>query len=197
MGETGGGQFIINLKEAFSQLTWATIENIIAEKYGAHSARIFRLVRTKKFIEADNIPQLSMMQIKDAKRLTYQLLEENYLQMRELRKTQANSGGPMKTFILFHINIEQVVRMLLNTCYKCMYNLKLRRKHFTVINKPIIDKKQRADAIELDLKSKVPEDELDDIVSIYSMSASDHLEDDLKLKSRHYKGFQDYKFLLN
>ncbi|XP_044728102.1 DNA-directed RNA polymerase III subunit RPC3 [Chrysoperla carnea] len=165
IGETGGGQYVINLKETFIQLAWATVENIIAEKYGSHAARIFRLVRSKKFIEADHIPQLSMMQIKDAKRLTYLLLEENLLQMRELRKVQTNNSGPIKTFILFHINFDQVARMILDISYKCMYNLKVRRKHFVTINKPIIDKKHRADAIELDLKSKVPEDELEEILS--------------------------------
>lgn len=42
VGDSGGGQYSVNMKNAFSQLAWATLENIITEKFGSQAARIFR-----------------------------------------------------------------------------------------------------------------------------------------------------------
>lgn len=41
-GETGGGQYVIQMKNAIDELTWVCIENIITEKFGTKAARIFR-----------------------------------------------------------------------------------------------------------------------------------------------------------
>jgi DNA-directed RNA polymerase III subunit RPC3 len=42
VGDSGGGQYIINMKNAFKQLTWATLENIVMEVFDSEVARIFR-----------------------------------------------------------------------------------------------------------------------------------------------------------
>ena len=66
-----------------------------------------RLVRAKKYVEQEQIQQVSMIPAKEAKLLTYKLLEENFIQMQELRKSLSNNV-PNKTFFLFHINLNQV-----------------------------------------------------------------------------------------
>lgn len=42
VGDSGGGQFVINMQKAFEALVWACIENIIVERFGSKAARIFR-----------------------------------------------------------------------------------------------------------------------------------------------------------
>jgi len=42
VGYSGGGQYSVNMKNAFEQLTWTTLENIITERFGSKAARIFR-----------------------------------------------------------------------------------------------------------------------------------------------------------
>lgn len=42
VGDSSGGQFSINMKEAINQLAWATIENIVMERFGSKAARVFR-----------------------------------------------------------------------------------------------------------------------------------------------------------
>lgn len=42
VGDSGGGQFSVDVKEAFAHLAWATIENIVMERFGSKGARIFR-----------------------------------------------------------------------------------------------------------------------------------------------------------
>lgn len=68
---------------------------------------LHRLVRAKKYMEQDQIQQMAMIPDKEAKHLTYKLLQENYLQMQELRKPTVGTGLN-KTFFLFHVNLPQV-----------------------------------------------------------------------------------------
>ena len=51
--------------------------------------------------------QLSMIPAKEAKMHTYRLLEQNFLQIQELRKGTGNAA-PVKTFFLFHVDLQQV-----------------------------------------------------------------------------------------
>lgn len=61
----------------------------------------------KKYIEQEQIQQLAMITDKEAKQITYKLLQENFIQMQELRKPTAGSG-PNKSFFLFHVDINLV-----------------------------------------------------------------------------------------
>lgn len=150
-GDAGGGSFQIYMKELFTQLTWETIEQIILEKHDTKAARIFRLVKMKHYIELEQIQQLAMIPAKETKRLTYQLLEENFFQVQELKKT-ASSSGPSKCFTLFYIHVEDVVKMVLELCYKTLFNVMTRRNNDRLINKRIIDKKERVDTIALGMR---------------------------------------------
>lgn len=177
VGDASGGQFVINLKNAIEQLTWATLEMVVLEKFDTKAARIFRLVRAKKFIEPEQIQQLAMIPSKEAKRLSYQLLEENFLQLQELRKTSAASSGPAKSFILFHIDFDQVVRMVLELCFKSLYNAMTRRHYDKEVNKRIIDKKHRVDTITMSLKVQgAPEEQLADIAEMITPPEKELLE---------------------
>ncbi|KMQ97614.1 dna-directed rna polymerase iii subunit rpc3-like protein [Lasius niger] len=91
VGDSGGGQYSINMKNAFKQLVWTTIESIVTERFGSKAARIFRLVRVEKNINLDQIQQLAMIPAKEAKSLTYTLAQENYLQMQEIAEMMTPS----------------------------------------------------------------------------------------------------------
>lgn len=46
--EVGGGQFVVQVKEAIDQLVMHCLENVVEEKFGAKALRIFRVIRLKK-----------------------------------------------------------------------------------------------------------------------------------------------------
>lgn len=46
--EVGGGQYVVQVKEAIDQLVWHCLENVVQEKFGAKALRIFRVIRLKK-----------------------------------------------------------------------------------------------------------------------------------------------------
>lgn len=48
-GDAAGGQYIIRLKHAVEQLAWAALELLVLERFDTKAARIFRLVRRKRY----------------------------------------------------------------------------------------------------------------------------------------------------
>ncbi|XP_063227901.1 DNA-directed RNA polymerase III subunit RPC3 isoform X2 [Bacillus rossius redtenbacheri] len=152
VGDSAGGQYSVNIKYAFLELTWTTVENIVLERFGSKAARIFRLIRAKKYVEQEQIQQIAMIPAKEAKLLTYKLLEENFIQMKELRKSL--TAGPNKTFFLFYIKIDQVARMVIEICYKALYNALTRREHEQKENCRLIEKHQRIESITLSMRAQ-------------------------------------------
>ncbi|XP_014224628.1 DNA-directed RNA polymerase III subunit RPC3 [Trichogramma pretiosum] len=137
VGDSGGGQYTVNMKEAFHQLAWATIENVVMERFGSKAARIFRLVRSCNYIEMEKIQQKVMFPPKETKHITYKLTEENYLHYRDFKKSGTNAP---KTFYLFHIDLDEVVRMTIEHCYHAIYSAIYRRNDDLSKNKRLIDK---------------------------------------------------------
>ncbi|XP_076227355.1 RNA polymerase III subunit C isoform X2 [Nomia melanderi] len=176
VGDSGGGQYSVNMKEAFNQLAWATLENIVMERFGSKAARIFRLVRDRKFIEIEQIQQLAMIPAKEAKHLTYTLLQENYLQMQEIRKPGV-SAAIMKMFFLFHIDLNLVVRMEVEHCYHALYNTMRRREYEMTSNKRMIDKQLRMQTLTSNLKEHgATEEQLAEIAELMTPSEKQQLE---------------------
>ena len=65
-----------------------------------------KIIQVCKFI----IPLFKVVMIpaKEAKLLTYQLMENNFICLQELRKTVGASSVPSKALYLFYINFDQV-----------------------------------------------------------------------------------------
>ncbi|KAF5308243.1 hypothetical protein FQR65_LT06236 [Abscondita terminalis] len=146
VGEASGGSYQIEMKHIFNNLIWETVEHVVNEKFDSKASRIFRLVKSRHYIEPEQIQNLVMIPAKETKRILYQLLEENFLVVNELKRS-APSLGPTKSFTLFHIRLDQIIRNILQLCYKSLYNVMTRRHHEKYLNKRLIDKKQRVDTI--------------------------------------------------
>lgn len=99
--------YYINLKRAIEEITWCILASGVDVKFGANAARIFRLIRQQEFIEQEEIQKKAMLPDKEAKFLTYSLLQSGWIQQHELKKG-LQKAGPTKTFFLFHIDIGQV-----------------------------------------------------------------------------------------
>jgi DNA-directed RNA polymerase III subunit RPC3 len=102
--EAGGGLYTVNMVTAFQQLAWAVIENVITQKFGSKATRIFRVVRSRNYIEQEEIQREAMIPGKEAKLFTYKLLEENFLQIHTIKKAGGGGMGPAKAFYMFRIN---------------------------------------------------------------------------------------------
>lgn len=153
-GEAGGGQYVIQMKHAIEELTWACIENIVDERFGKKAARIFRIVRQLKYCDQDDIQKEAMIPSKEAKLFTYKLVEENFFQIKTIRKSGAGGGGAAKSFCLFHVDQQQIVSMLLEHCYKALFNCLTRADHIKSEGRRLIEKAQRLELIVQAMKER-------------------------------------------
>ena len=142
VGDAGGGQFLINAKHIFTELASATADNIVLEKFGSKALRIFRVIREKLHVEESQLPVYVMIPAKEIKLLTYQLLENNFIQLQELRKNMSNNA-PTKSFYLFYVDLNQVARMVAEMCRKALANSFARKNFEAMQNKRLLDKQVR------------------------------------------------------
>ena len=145
VGDAGGGQFLINSKHIFTELAAATADNIVLEKFGSKALRIFRVIREKLHVEESQLPVYVMIPAKEIKLLTYQLLENNFIQLQELRKNMSNNA-PTKSFYLFYVDLNQVARMVAEMCRKALANSFTRKNFEAFQNKRLLDKQVRIKA---------------------------------------------------
>nr|SVE89843.1 EOG090X04YD [Daphnia sinensis] len=160
VGDAGGGQFILNYSIVFENLACATLDSIVLERFGSKALRLFRLTRIQKFMEQDQMQNIAMIPAKEAKMFTYKLLEHNFLQIKELKKGTSNFA-PVKSFILFHVDLPQVARTALEASYKGLFNAMVRQMHDLTDNKRLLDKHARLETLLESLRGEgLPEDEL-------------------------------------
>ncbi|KAI5743244.1 hypothetical protein M8J77_016109 [Diaphorina citri] len=133
------GAVVIRFGHIIEVLANNQVENIIHSKYGMKAARIFRIIRSKKHVEQNQIQRLAMIPDKEAKTLTYNLLHDNFVMIQELRKPGATQG-PNKTFFLFHVNLRLVIEVSLKYCYKAIANAYVRISHETQQHQSLVDK---------------------------------------------------------
>ncbi|KAK8775393.1 hypothetical protein V5799_031262 [Amblyomma americanum] len=98
-----------------------------------------------------------MIPARDAKEWTYKMLQEKFIMAQELPRTL--DYAPSRMIYLFHVDIPQLTRQVLEWCYQALTNLVLRREHITQEHRRLVDKKQRVDLIVLSMQqnSAAPE----------------------------------------
>ncbi|XP_015181697.1 PREDICTED: DNA-directed RNA polymerase III subunit RPC3 isoform X2 [Polistes dominula] len=176
VGDSGGGQYSINMKQAFNQLAWSTLENVVLERFGSDAVRIFRLIPTKKYIEQAQILQLAMMSEKKAKCLMFLLVSNNFIQLQELKKT-ASSAALAKVFLLYHVDLDRISRQVIRDCHHALYNVRQRREHEMIVNKRLIEKKLRMQTFISNMKEHgATEEQLAEIEELMTPSEKQQLE---------------------
>ncbi|KAM8707293.1 hypothetical protein ACLKA7_011395 [Drosophila subpalustris] len=147
VGDMGGGQYIVDFERSFESLAFACVESVITERFGSKAARIFRVIRFKKYIEQEDLQKEAMIPAKEAKSLAYNLFQEQFIHVKCIKKPGGGGSGPAKAFYLFQIKEKDTVRMLLDICFKALYNT-IRRSNFEKSeHKGLIEKSQRLDSI--------------------------------------------------
>ncbi|XP_013141101.1 PREDICTED: DNA-directed RNA polymerase III subunit RPC3 [Papilio polytes] len=116
-GESGGGLYAVRGRHAALQLLLDALDHCVTERLGSNAARIFRLIRTKKYIEEDDIQKHAMLPNKECKELTYKLLEEHFISIQPMRKA-ASSGAMAKAVYLYHIKLHHVAQSLRELCHR-------------------------------------------------------------------------------
>jgi len=151
VGDSGGGQYQVDMKNIITSLVEAALDCVVLEKFSSKAVRIFRYIREKRYVEEGQLQQVVMIPAKETKLLTYQLLENHFIHLQELRKSVAPTA-PAKSFYLFYCDLAQVVRTNVSVCYKAMYNCRDRAKFEAVENGRLLDKHERIESIAASLR---------------------------------------------
>ena len=145
VGDSGGGQYSMDLAHVQRKLAEASLDCVVLERFGSKALRIFRYVREKKYVEEGSLQAVVMIPTKETKMLTYQLLESHFMHLQELRKTLA-SNIPSKAFYLFYVNMDQVVRHSVSLCQKAIYNCSVRSELERERSARLLEKQERLEA---------------------------------------------------
>lgn len=171
IGDASGGQYVINVALAMEQLAWCCLENYIVQRFSSKSARIFRVVRTHKFIEQELIQKRAMIPDKEAKQLTYELLENHFIKLRVINK--GGQQGSIKNFFLFTVDLMESVYVLLDMTEKALLNVMTRRQLSMQENIRLLQKQQRVESLVNTMKIRGdPEEHIKDIED--TLTPADH-----------------------
>ena len=139
------GKYQVNINNILVSVTETVLDNVIMEKFCSKTARVFRYIRSNKYVEEGALQGAVMIPSKETKEITYkvmcftlamfllltsifQLLENHFIHLQELRKT-ISSTAPTKSVYLYYVDLYQVIRSVLQTCYKATSNLINRARH--------------------------------------------------------------------
>ncbi|CAH0397188.1 unnamed protein product [Chilo suppressalis] len=145
-GEAGGGQYSVRVRHAAQELVHAALDHLVTERLGSHAARIFRLIRTKKYIDEEDIQKHAMLPNKECKELTYKLLEEHFISLQPMRKA-ASAGAMAKAIYLYHIKLHDVAQSATELCYRSLHNVVRRAHHERALHSRLLDKQRRVRSI--------------------------------------------------
>ncbi|XP_047027290.1 DNA-directed RNA polymerase III subunit RPC3 [Helicoverpa zea] len=163
VGDAGAGQFAVCTRRAALQLVVCALEHLVTERLGSKAARIFRLVRSRKYIEEDDIQKNAMLVNKECKQLTYKLLEEHFISVQPMRKA-ASAGGLAKAIYLYHINLHDVAQSALEMCYRSLHNVIRRHSRESTAHARLRDKRRRVATIVHGMRLRgEPQQNIDDV----------------------------------
>uniref|UniRef100_K1PJ04 DNA-directed RNA polymerase III subunit RPC3 n=1 Tax=Magallana gigas TaxID=29159 RepID=K1PJ04_MAGGI len=108
--------------------------------------------------EIEEIEDFVMISAKEAKDLLYTLFSENFITTTEISKTPDHA--PSRTFFLFTVNIQHVASMVLNRCYKALYNAMVKKETEVNEHRRLLDKQERMEAIAASVEDASQRDEI-------------------------------------
>jgi len=122
-------KYCINYPGMLHSMKRLYIESVIVEKYGVRSLRIFRLISFKKNLEMQQVADLAMMTLKEARERLYTMLHDNMLHLQEISKT--TNHLPTSTFYFFSVRHDKLSTVICKDVYQAMYNM-MKRSAFEV-----------------------------------------------------------------
>ncbi|GMT00196.1 hypothetical protein PENTCL1PPCAC_22370, partial [Pristionchus entomophagus] len=158
-GDSGGGLFVLDFDKALSLAVDTHVDSLVREQIDSKAVRIRRLIRMKGYLEEDTIDKTVMMSAKQTRDLLYSMLEENYVCVKPIGRT--NDFAPARTIGLYYVDQSQTVRTLIESTCMMLRNIIIRRLQLEKDNKYLIDRQMKMENImnAIDTSENIDEDE--------------------------------------
>uniref|UniRef100_A0A915CJE7 DNA-directed RNA polymerase III subunit RPC3 n=2 Tax=Parascaris univalens TaxID=6257 RepID=A0A915CJE7_PARUN len=157
IGDSAGGLYVVDFEKAISVQCQSNIESIIREKFDSVAVRIFRLLLQKGHLEEEQIEKLAMLSSKESKELCYTLLDEHFISVRHVAKT--NDFAPARTFCLYHVDLSDLAQLLYDNICKTLRNVIVRRRHETKEHRMLIERQLKMESIIANIEADTSLDE--------------------------------------
>lgn len=140
-----GGLYRVSMGGALQALRLHCIESFIRARLGQPSARIWRILVDKQFLEEKTISKIAMITPKEARERLYGLLRMGLLALQEVPKTLDHA--PSRTFYLWHIREEAAYAAMGGLLERALGNVLARMRWERGQHRTIIAKSERSDVV--------------------------------------------------
>ena len=72
------GKYQVNINNILVSVTETVLDNVIMEKFCSKTARVFRYIRSNKYVEEGALQGAVMIPSKETKEITYKVSRENF-----------------------------------------------------------------------------------------------------------------------
>ena len=103
-----------------------------------------RYILNHKYVEESDLESEVMVPTKEAKMIIYDLMENSFVQLQELKKT-VSASVPGKSVYLYHCNLETVVRAQLARTHLALANTVVRGWAEADTQARLLDKQERVE----------------------------------------------------
>ncbi|CAM9690149.1 unnamed protein product [Pylaiella littoralis] len=119
-------RYVVNMAKMVQYMRSSLVKCTARDRYGKETARIIEILLQNKFLDQQQVGEMAMIPPSDARERLYQLLKDRMVSVQEVPKRADHN--PSTTFYLWTIKHDQVAQVVLDTLYKAMLNMRLRRK---------------------------------------------------------------------
>lgn len=142
-GEQAGGQYYLDFPASIEFLSKNIFLAYITARFGKPSARIFRALLEKKFLEERIVAKVAMVSGKEARERLYIMLQHGFVHLQEVPKSADHA--PSRTIYLWTIPMDRLKHQFAGDLKKVLVNLMERILHERSKYRLLITKTERSD----------------------------------------------------
>ncbi|CAM9391906.1 unnamed protein product [Sphacelaria rigidula] len=120
-------RYVVKMADMIRYMQKTLIRCTVRDKYGAETGRIMEILLQKKYLEQQQVGEMAMIPAGDARTRLYCLLKDSRMVSVQEVPRRADRN-PNTTYYLWTIKHDQVSQVVMDSLYKAMLNMRLRRK---------------------------------------------------------------------
>lgn len=142
-GEQAGGQYYIDFAQSVETLLVATLAAYIVGRFGPTSARIFRILLGRRYLEEKVVSKIAMISGKECRERLYALYQAGLLHIQEVPRTADHA--PSRTIYLWTVPLDRIRGQTGLNLRKAYANILERIQHERTRHRTLIAKTERSD----------------------------------------------------
>jgi len=127
-----------------SELRQKLIDTYIFQKYGISSLRLFRILLMRGSVEESELVKICMISAAEARERLLGMLHCDLLEVREIPKGKPGDYKPSSVLFFWHVNCQNVLRILVDQTYHAAHNVLVRLHHELDQNLALLTKADEA-----------------------------------------------------